>query len=99
MSIGKNLKKSLKGNFSTSKRNISLSVGETLKMLRELHELSQSDLAEKTDIPQSTISGIENDRIKLGVQRAKVFARFLKVHPAVILFPSWDTEKESSKAA
>jgi hypothetical protein len=51
---------------------------------------------ERTGIPQSTISAIERDRVKLGVERAKVLARALKVHPAVLVFPSWDVESESA---
>jgi len=30
------------------------------------------------------------------VERAKVLARALKVHPAVLVFPSWDVERESA---
>ncbi len=63
---------------------------------REFQELSQNQLAALTGIPQSTISAIENDRIRLGVERAKVLARALKCHPAVIVFPGWDVEKESA---
>jgi transcriptional regulator with XRE-family HTH domain len=58
--------------------------------------LSQSDLAKLTSIPQSTISAIENDRVSLGVERAKILARALKCHPAVLVFPGWDVRKESA---
>ena len=44
-------------------------------------------------IPQSTISAIENNRINLGVERAKQLARALKCHPAVLVFPGWDETK------
>ena len=40
---------------------------------------------------RETISAIENNRINLGVERAKVLARALNVHPAVLLFPGWRT--------
>lgn len=56
-------------------------------ILRELQELSQSQLARLTGIPQATISAIENDRVRLGVERAKVFAKALKCHPGVLVFP------------
>jgi transcriptional regulator with XRE-family HTH domain len=62
--------------------------------MRELQELSQSDLAQLTGIPQSTISGIENNRINLGVERAKVLARALKCHPAVLVFPGWQLKDQ-----
>ncbi|MBI5636710.1 MAG: helix-turn-helix transcriptional regulator [Nitrospinae bacterium] len=73
-----------------------MSAGESVRVLRELQEMSQADLAKATGIPQSTISGIENGRIKLGVERAKTIARALKCHPAVILFPGWNVERESA---
>ena len=76
--------------FRPSKRRIAVSVGESLKVLRELQELSQNQLAELTGIPQATISAIENERVRLGVERAKVLARALKCHPGVLVFPGWD---------
>lgn len=58
--------------------------------------MSQNDLAGITGIPQSTISAIENDRVQLGVERAKVLARALNCHPAVLVFPGWDVEHDSA---
>jgi transcriptional regulator with XRE-family HTH domain len=78
--------------FRKAKKTVEVSVGESVRIIRELQELSQNDLAELTGIPQSTISGIENDRIKLGVERAKILARALKCHPAVLVFPGWNIE-------
>ena len=82
--------------YKPAKRRIDVSPGESVRILRELQELSQNDLADLTGIPQSTISAIENDRIRLGVERAKVLARALKCHPAVFVFPSWDVNIESA---
>jgi DNA-binding XRE family transcriptional regulator len=78
------------------KRHIEVSPGESVRILRELQELSQNELGERCEIPQSTISAIENDRVQLGVERAKVLARALKCHPAVLVFPGWDVEIESA---
>jgi transcriptional regulator with XRE-family HTH domain len=58
--------------------------------------LSQSQLSELTGIPQATISAIENGRINLGVERAKVLARALQCHPAVLVFPGWDTALDAA---
>jgi transcriptional regulator with XRE-family HTH domain len=77
-------------------KRIDLSTGDSVRILRELQEMSQNDLAAATGIPQSTISAIENDRIRLGVDRAKVLARALRCHPAVLVFPGWDVEHESA---
>ena len=82
--------------FSPAKRHISVSIGESVRILRELQELSQTELAKVCGIPQSTISAIENDRVRLGVERAKTLARALRCHPAVILFPGWDVKMESA---
>ena len=83
-------------NYSKAEKQIEVTVGESLRIIREFQELSQNQLAEITSIPQSTISAIENNRIKLGVERAKVFARALQCHPAVLVFPGWDTQQESA---
>ncbi|MHA1742949.1 MAG: helix-turn-helix domain-containing protein [Candidatus Heimdallarchaeota archaeon] len=83
-------------NYSKAQKQIEVTVGESLKIIREFQELSQNQLAEITSIPQSTISAIENNRIKLGVERAKVFARALQCHPAVLVFPGWDIQHESA---
>ena len=79
-----------------AKRYIDVSIGESVRIVRELQGLSQNKLAELAGIPQSTISAIERDRIKLGVERAKQLVRALKVHPAVLVFPGWDVEHESA---
>ncbi len=78
--------------FRPAKKRVEVSVGESVRVLRELQELSQNDLAGLTGIPQSTISAIENDRVRLGVERAKVLARALKCHPGVLVFPGWTVE-------
>ncbi len=82
--------------FRPAKRHIEVSTGESVRILRELQDLSQNELAGLCGIPQSTISAIENDRVRLGVERGKVLARALRCHPAVLLFPGWDVAVESA---
>lgn len=76
--------------YRPSKKRITVSVGESVRILRELQELSQTRLAHLTGIPQATISAIENDRVRLGVERAKTLAHALKCHPGVLVFPGWE---------
>ena len=76
--------------YRRAKKRVELSVGESVRIVRELQALSQNELAAVTGIPQSAISAIERDRVKLGVERAKILARALRVHPAVLVFPGWD---------
>jgi transcriptional regulator with XRE-family HTH domain len=78
--------------FQPAKKRVEVSVGESVRVMRELQEMSQNDLARATGIPQSTISAIENERVRLGVERAKVLARALHCHPGVLVFPGWDAE-------
>ncbi len=80
--------------FRKAQKTIEVSVGESVRIVRELQELSQNELAALSGIPQSTISAIENDRVNLGVERAKALARALKCHPAVLVFPGWDVGSE-----
>ena len=82
--------------FRKAKQSIDVSPGESVKILRKLQELSQNELAKLSGIPQSTISAIENDRVRLGVERSKILARALKCHPAVLVFPGWDIDIESA---
>jgi transcriptional regulator with XRE-family HTH domain len=67
-----------------------------VRILREKNELTQSELAERTGLTQSTISNLENGRTQLSAERAMTLARALRVHPAVLLFPGWDVTKESA---
>lgn len=82
--------------YRKATKRIDVSVGDSVRILRELQEMSQNELAKATGIPQSTISAIENDRVRLGVERAKVLARALRCHPAVLVFPGWDIEHDSA---
>ena len=86
----------MKKNFRPAKRRINVSVGESVRILRKLQGYSQNELSKKTGIPQATLSAIENDRVRLGVERAKVLGRALKCHPAVLVFPGWDVARDSA---
>lgn len=85
-----------KKGFRKARRTVDVSPGESVRIIRQLQGFSQNELAALTGISQSTISAIENDRIRLGVERAKVLARALRCHPAVLVFPGWDVDKESA---
>jgi transcriptional regulator with XRE-family HTH domain len=79
--------------FRPAKGRTRVSVGESVRILRELQELSQTELSRRSGIPQATLSAIENDRVKLGVERAKVLGRTLKCHPAVLVSLGWDVAR------
>jgi transcriptional regulator with XRE-family HTH domain len=82
--------------FRPARKRIEVSVGESVRLIRELQGYSQNELASATGISQATLSAIENDRVRLGVERAKVLGRALKCHPAVLVFPGWEVAHESA---
>ncbi len=90
MIIGENNVK----DYEEAQQRVDVSIGESVRIIRELQGLSQNELSSLTGIPQSTLSAIEHDKVNLGVERAKVLARALKCHPAVLVFPGWNIDQE-----
>ena len=99
MKLGKAAKLILREDFVPAKKYGRLTPGKALKIYRELQELTQGELADRTGLKQSTISSLENGRITLGIDRAKMLARVLRVHPSALAFADWDMEKESEDVA
>jgi transcriptional regulator with XRE-family HTH domain len=64
-----------------------------LRTVRELQELTQSELARLTGIAQSNLSALETGARELGRERSLVLAKALRVHPAVLLFPDFDVSE------
>jgi transcriptional regulator with XRE-family HTH domain len=83
-------------NYQLAKKTVDVSIGDSVRIMRELQELSQNQLSALTGIPQSTISAIEHNKVKLGVERAKTLARALRCHPAVLVFPGWSLDREKA---
>lgn len=90
MIIGKKVKKPPKQGFIKSKQRINITPGAILHIHREKNNLTQNELSKLTGLTQATISSLESDRITLGVERAKMIAKALHVHPAVLIFPDWE---------
>lgn len=78
--------------FVPARKRIDVSPGESLRIIRELQGLSQTQLSVLCGMPQTTIPSIENGRVNLGVERAKVLPTALRCHPAVLVFPGWQLE-------
>mgnify|MGYP002777735937 CR=1 FL=1 len=79
-------------NYKPARRRIDVTPGESVRIIRELQGLTQTQLAARCGIPQATISSIENGRVNLGVERAKALAIALRCHPAVLVFPGWQID-------
>lgn len=87
------MKRINKKDFITGHDPVSITPGEMLASLRNLQELTQSELAQMTGMTQANISNMESDRQQIGRDRALVLAKALKVHPAVIMFPNYQVEE------
>lgn len=94
--LGKKTKQLLKSEFRPLQVKVRLTPGGAIRIYREAQGLSQIQLAKKSGLKQATISGLENDRLTLGLDRAKVLAHALKVHPSVLAFPDWEVENKAA---
>ena len=92
------MKRNKKSQFVSAKLHAELTTGETIRMLRELKEWTQEDLAERSGITATNISLLESGKIDIGKKRAEQLAKAFKVHPAIIMFPEYEAE-EILKAA
>jgi len=90
-----NIKKS---NFKPAKQHAILTTGEVIKMLRELKGWTQEDLAKYCSINAKNIGTLENDKLEIGKKRAEQLAKAFNIHPAIIMFPEYES-KEIQKAA
>lgn len=77
--------------FKPAKQYAKLSTGEVVRMLRELKGWTQADLAKKTGLHATNISLIENNKVEVGKQRAIALASAFGVHPAIIMFPEYES--------
>ena len=68
-----------------------LSSGEVIRMLRELKEWTQEELSSRSGISPTNLSALENNRIDIGKRRAEQLAKAFDVHPAIIMFPEYET--------
>ncbi len=75
------------GKLIPAKKRVDVTPGESVRIIRELQGLSQTQLSALCGIPQTTISSIEYGRVNVGVERAKALALALQCHPAVLGFP------------
>lgn len=84
--------------FGEAKSRVSLSTGEVIRMLRELKGWTQEELADHSGIGATNISLLENDKVDIGKKRVEDLAKAFNVHPAIIMFPEYES-LEIKKAA
>jgi transcriptional regulator with XRE-family HTH domain len=84
--------------FKAAKPHTILTTGEVIKMLRELKGWTQEELSKYCAINAKNISMLENDKLETGKKRAEQPAKAFNVHPAIIMFPEYES-KEFQKVA
>ena len=78
--------------FIPATQHATLTTGEVIRMLRELKGWTQSQLAEQSGIHAKNISLLENGRIDIGKKRTEQLAKAFGVHPAIIMFPEYESD-------
>jgi transcriptional regulator with XRE-family HTH domain len=84
--------------FIAAERHAVLTTGQVIVMLRELKGWTQKELALRSGITATNISLLENEKVDIGKKRAVRLARAFDVHPAIIMFPEYESF-ETIKAA
>lgn len=65
--------------------------GFVLRSVRQLRNMSGSELSKLTEISASIIEDAENDETRLSTEDIEKVAVALKTHPSSIAFPNWDS--------
>ena len=93
------MKAAAKTNFSNARPHAKLTTGEVIKMLRDLKGWTQQELAKRSGITSTNLSLLENNKIVIGKRRSVQLAKAFEVHPAIIMFPEYETREVEIKAA
>ena len=78
--------------FVPAKQHATLTTGEVIRMLRDLKGWTQEKLAAESGLNAKNISLLENNRIDIGKKRAEQLAKAFGVHPAIIMFPEYESD-------
>ena len=61
-------------------------INEALRLIRVFHDLNQSELAERLDVPKSRISEIENNKRKPSLDLIELYSKEFGLPPSTIMF-------------
>jgi transcriptional regulator with XRE-family HTH domain len=84
--------------FGAAHAHAQLTTGEVIRLLRELKGWTQQDLTKRSSINASNISLLENGRVEIGKRRAEQLAKAFDIHPAIIMFPEYESKEIGSTA-
>jgi transcriptional regulator with XRE-family HTH domain len=76
--------------FVSAKPHATLTTGEVIRMLRELKDWTQAELAKRCGINATNISLLENENVGIGEKRAEQIAKAFGIHPAIIMFAEYE---------
>jgi len=92
------MKTDKRNEFATAKPHAKLTSGKVNRMLRDLKGWTQAELAKHSGINATNLSHLENDRVEIGKRRVERLAKAFNVHPAIIMFPDYES-REIQRAA
>lgn len=81
-----------KSSFIPATRHAELSTGEVIRMLRQLKNWTQEELASRCGINATNICLLEKNRVEIGKHRAESIAKAFGVHPAIMMFPEYEAQ-------
>lgn len=82
--------------FLATRKYIEVSNGDSIRIVREMQELSRAQLAELTGISTTTLVAIEKDEIEPDGRLVKLLAHYLRVPPTVLISGWRDEDSESA---
>jgi len=84
--------------FAPARVHAQVTSGEVIRILRGKKGWTQDELARRSNISATNLSMLENDRLEIGKRRAVALAKAFGVHPALIMFPEYES-RNIAKAA
>ena len=85
--------------YVLARQRTQLTPGDAIRLMRELKEWTQKELARRTGISAQNISMLENIRIPLGRKRALLLSKAFGVHPGILMFPDYAPTAGNGKVA
>lgn len=82
--------------FLATRKYIEVSNGDSIRIVREMQELSRAQLAELTGISTTTLVAIEKDEVEPDGRLVKLLAHYLQVPPTVLISGWRDEDSESA---
>ncbi len=64
-----------------------MTTGQLIKAWRKNFNIDQADMAYACDIPQASLSKIENDKLMIGKTLVLKLSSFMGINPLILFFP------------